>query len=92
MSQQPTSAALIPVAEQWEDAARWVTEDPQRRWLFVLDKAMTPCADQSQVIDIGSANRNNWQLLPGTALHADCVTKTHGVVAGSENALESDGD
>ena len=70
-----------------------VTDDTSpRRWLFVLDKAMTPCADKNQVIDIGSANRNNWQLLPGTALHADCVAKTHGVVAGGEGALESDGD
>jgi len=81
-----------PVAEQWEDAAHWVAQDPQRRWLFVLDKAMSPCAEPSQVIDIGSANRNNWQLLPGTALHADCVASTHGVVTGGDEALDSDGD
>jgi len=81
-----------PVAEQWEAAARWVAQDPQRRWLFVLDKAMSPCAEPSQVIDIGSANRNNWQLLPGTALHADCVASTHGVVTGGDEALDSDGD
>ena len=81
-----------PLAGQWEDAARWVTQDPQRRWLFVLDKAMSPCADRSAVIDIGSANRNNWQLLPGTALDPACVARTHGEVADAEAALENDGD
>lgn len=82
-----------PVAKQWEDAARWVSTDPQRRWLFVLDKAMSPCADRAAVIDIGSANRNNWQLLPGTALHADCVARTRGVVPGADEAAQaSDGN
>jgi len=81
-----------PVAEQWEDAARWAAQDPRRRWLFVLDQAMTPCADRNEVIDIGSANRNKWQLLPGTALDANCIARTHGVVAGSEGALDSDSD
>ncbi len=70
-----------PVAEQWQDAARWVAAAPSRRWLFVLDKAMTPCADRAQVIAIGSANRNNWLLLPGTALDTACVARTQGAVA-----------
>jgi 4-amino-4-deoxy-L-arabinose transferase-like glycosyltransferase len=81
-----------PVAGQWEDAARWVAQAPESRWLFVLDKVMSPCADRSQVIDIGSANRNNWQLLPGTALQADCVARTHGVVDDADAALQDDGD
>ena len=70
-----------PVAEQWEQAARWVAAAPSHRWLFVRDTAMTPCADRAQVIDIGSANRNNWQLLPGTALDTACVARSHGGVA-----------
>lgn len=81
-----------PVAEQWEDAARWVAQAPQQRWLFVLDAAMTPCADPTQVIDIGSANRNNWQLLPGSALDPACMARTHGAVPGADNALQDDGD
>ncbi len=72
-----------PVAEQWQMAAHWVAANPGQRWLFVLDKAMTPCAAHAQVIDIGSANRNNWQLLPGTALDVACVVRTHGAVAGN---------
>ncbi len=72
-----------PLAEQWERAAQWVAADPGRRWLFVLKQAMTPCADPARVIDIGSANRNDWQLLPGTALDAACVARSHGAVAGA---------
>ena len=72
-----------PIAEQWERAAQWVAADPGRRWLFVLKQAMTPCADPARVIDIGSANRNDWQLLPGTALDAACVARSHGEVAGA---------
>ncbi len=81
-----------PVGEQWEDAARWVTQAPTRRWLFVLDAAMSPCVDKAQVIDIGSANRNNWQLLPGTALDAACIARTHGVVPSGNAAVEDNND
>jgi 4-amino-4-deoxy-L-arabinose transferase-like glycosyltransferase len=81
-----------PVAGQWQDAARWVAQDPQRRWLFVLDKAMSPCADRARVIAIGSANRNNWQLLPGTALDVACVERTHGSVDGGDTVPDDDGD
>ncbi len=61
-----------PVSEQWQDASRWLATDPQRRWLFVQDTAMSPCVDPAQVIDIGIANRNRWQLLPGVAMRAGC--------------------
>ncbi len=81
-----------PVAGQWEDAARWVAQAPERRWLFVLDSVMSPCVERSQVIDIGSANRNNWQLLPGTALQVDCVARTHGEVGKGASAAEDDAD
>lgn len=79
-----------PVAEQWRDAARWVAQDPQRRWLFVLDKAMSPCAERSAIVAIGSANRNNWQLLPGTALDVGCVARTRGTVDGGDSAQDDD--
>lgn len=81
-----------PVAGQWQDAARWLAEDPQRRWLFVLDKAMSPCAEPAAIVAIGSANRNNWQLLPGTALDVSCVARTHGAVDGGDGVQDDDGD
>ncbi|RYZ73520.1 MAG: glycosyltransferase family 39 protein [Lysobacteraceae bacterium] len=60
--------------DQWTAAARWLREDPPGRWLFVLDKALSPCVDRAQVVDIGVSNRNRWLLVPGTALDPDCRT------------------
>ncbi len=79
-----------PWPEQWEMAGQWVAAAPERRWLFVLKQAMTPCADPAAVIDIGSANRNQWQLLPGTALDTACVAATHGQVAGTAGETDED--
>ena len=79
-----------PVNVQWERAAAWVAADPSRRWLFVLDRAMSPCADRSQAIDIGSSNRNDWQLLPGSALNVECVQTTHGAVTGDVEDVGSE--
>ena len=61
-------------AVQWQRASAWIAEAPQQRWLLVLKQAMSPCVDPAKVIDIGQANSNQWQLLPGTALRPDCVT------------------
>jgi len=47
----------------------------------VLDDAMSPCVDPGKVIDIGIANRNRWQLLPGTAWDAECHAERAGATA-----------
>ena len=60
--------------QQWSAAGRWLEEDPARRWIFVLQQAVSPCADATQVVDIGQSNRNQWSLVPGTAWKAGCVT------------------
>nr|WP_272494126.1 glycosyltransferase family 39 protein [Stenotrophomonas mori] len=67
-----------PLDAQWRLAAHWVAADPARRWLFVLDDAMSACVDPARVVDIGSANRNHWRLLPGTALDTACVAAGQG--------------
>ncbi len=61
-----------PWDQQWQDAGPWLAQAPNTRWVLVLDEAMSPCVDRAQVIDIGSSNRNRWQLLPGTAWRSDC--------------------
>lgn len=61
-----------PVAGQWQAAQHWLQQAPQQRWLLVLDKALDPCVDPARVQEVGSANRNRWLLLPGTAIRADC--------------------
>ena len=59
---------------QWSEAGPWLAEDPARRWVFVLDKALSPCVDAGRVIDIGQSNRNRWLLVPGDAWKPGCVT------------------
>lgn len=59
---------------QWNQATRWIAESPGRRWLFVLEDALSPCVDQAQVIAIGQSNRRNWVLVPGIALAVACQT------------------
>ncbi len=61
-----------PWQQQWAEAGPWLAQAPQRRWLFVLKEAMSPCVDPAQVVDIGQSNRNAWQLVPGTAWRAGC--------------------
>ena len=60
--------------EQWAEAGPWLLEDPARRWVFVLDKASSPCVDRTRVVDIGQSNRNTWLLVPGNALKPGCRT------------------
>jgi len=60
--------------EQWAQAGPWLLEDPARRWVFVLDKAVSPCVDAARTIDIGQSNRNRWLLVPGSAWKKGCKT------------------
>jgi 4-amino-4-deoxy-L-arabinose transferase-like glycosyltransferase len=62
-----------PWEAQWPDAAAWLSQAPQRRWLFVLDAALSRCVDAGQAIAIGRANRRDWLLLPGSALSSGCA-------------------
>lgn len=57
---------------QWAQAGPWLAQAPQRRWLFVLKQAVPACVARAQVVEIGESNRNQWQLVPGTAWHAGC--------------------
>jgi 4-amino-4-deoxy-L-arabinose transferase-like glycosyltransferase len=61
-----------PWDEQWQDAGPWLAQSPERRWLLVLEQAVSPCIDRQQSINIGSSNRNTWLLVPGTAWRGDC--------------------
>ena len=63
---------------QWAEAGPWLQADPTRRWIFVLEKALSPCADRTRVVDIGQSNRNHWLLVPGTAWAKGCTTPAFG--------------
>ncbi len=60
--------------ERWAKAGPWLAQAPQTHWLFVLKQAVPACTEPAQRIDIGQSNGNQWQLLPGTAWHAGCVS------------------
>ncbi|KTF34248.1 ArnT family glycosyltransferase [Xanthomonas vesicatoria] len=62
--------------QQWDKAGPWLAQAPEKRWLFVLKQAVPACIDPAQRIDIGESNRNQWQLVPGTAWHAGCIAPT----------------
>ena len=59
---------------QWAAAGPWLQADPSRRWIFVLEKAVSPCVDRARTVDIGQSNRNRWLLVPGTAWKRGCTT------------------
>lgn len=61
---------------QWADAGHWLLEDPARRWIFVLDKALSPCVEATRVVDVGQSNRNHWLLVPGSAWKPGCATSS----------------
>lgn len=63
---------------QWNEAGKWLAADPRRRWIFVLEQALSPCVDASRAIDIGQSNRNRWLLVPGTAWKPGCSTPVFG--------------
>jgi 4-amino-4-deoxy-L-arabinose transferase-like glycosyltransferase len=59
---------------QWAEAGPWLAGDPGKRWIFVLDKAVSPCVDSDLVVDIGQSNRNRWLLVPGSAWRTGCTS------------------
>ncbi|MET0756362.1 MAG: glycosyltransferase family 39 protein [Pseudoxanthomonas sp.] len=63
-----------PWQQQWARAAEWMSQNPGRRWIFVLDEALSPCVDRARVVRIGQSNRNTWSLVPGEAWIPGCTT------------------
>jgi len=65
-----TFGFLRPAAEQHRAALAWQASDPARRWLLVEEAAIDTCVDRAQAVDMGTANRRGWWLLPGAATAA----------------------
>ncbi len=62
-----------PWQAQWPDAAAWLVQDPQRRWLLVESSRLSHCVDAAQAEVAGRAHRRDWLLLQSAALRADCA-------------------
>ncbi len=58
---------------QWTEAGPWLAADPGRRWVFVLDEALSACVNADRVVAIGQSNRKHWLLVPGDAWNNGCM-------------------
>lgn len=61
-----------PLHLQWREAADWVAAAPERRWLWMPEPALGPCVDRGRARMIGHASRQDWWLVPGTAVDPQC--------------------
>lgn len=68
-------------ASQWRAAAAWQAQAPEKRWLLVLEDALTPCVDRARARLAGVSNRRRWWLLPGEAVRQDCVDRVSSQVS-----------
>lgn len=58
---------------QWPEAAAWLREAPERRWLFLIENAVSRCVRPGAVLPVGRANRRDWVLIRADALEPDCA-------------------
>lgn len=59
---------------QWQAAAQWADQVPQRRWLLFPEQAISPCIERPGTISVGRSNRRDWLLAPAAHLRPGCVT------------------
>lgn len=62
----------MPADEQLVNGAAWLAQQPQRRWLFVEDSALSACIDRARAERVGVSNRRTWWLVPGDAVVGRC--------------------
>jgi 4-amino-4-deoxy-L-arabinose transferase-like glycosyltransferase len=61
---------------QRREAQTWLLGAPERRWLFILDKALGNCLRRDKLIAAGSSNRREWYLARADAIEPGCVDTT----------------
>jgi len=68
-------------AEQFDSAAAWLREAPDRRWLFARQAAVAACVDPAKVVPMGATNRLQWWMLRADALKPGCRIPAAGTSA-----------
>lgn len=58
---------------QYAEAVRWQAEAPQKRWIFALADAVTPCVDLAKASAAGRANSRQWLIFRAEAIVPGCV-------------------
>jgi hypothetical protein len=62
-----------PFPDQFRRAVARQAEAPDKRWLFVLEKAMGDCVDREKATHVGHANRREWWMFRADAVRAACA-------------------
>ncbi|CCG36352.1 glycosyltransferase family 39 protein [Xanthomonas citri pv. mangiferaeindicae] len=73
----------VPWETQLQRGVAWQAQQPGQRWLMAQETALLACVDRSRSQLVGVANRRRWWLVPGDAVHGDCVASS------SERAVEA---
>lgn len=63
-----------PWRRQWNEASAWARAAPDRRWIFFLKDAASPCVRAGSAIRVGQSNRRDWLMVRGRDLQAGCLT------------------
>jgi 4-amino-4-deoxy-L-arabinose transferase-like glycosyltransferase len=58
--------------KQLRDAIAWQSQQPERRWVLVLEQAMGDCVRRDLAQYAGRANRRDWWLFRADAVAASC--------------------
>lgn len=64
---------VAPWPRQYDAAAHWLAEAPDKRRLFILDEAMGDCVDKSKATRVGRANRRDWWMVGFAAVVPNCT-------------------
>lgn len=80
-----------PWPKQFAEATAWQAAAPDRRWVFALVDAVTPCVDAARSKVVGYANRRQWLMFRAEAVVPGCVPQ---VSPGAErwDSAEEEGD
>jgi 4-amino-4-deoxy-L-arabinose transferase-like glycosyltransferase len=70
--------------EQLALARTWVLEQPEKRWLFILDQALGECVDKDKSRYVGHANRREWLLIRADAFKDGCDPRSKAGTAGDD--------
>ena len=53
---------------QLDDALQWQQQKPGQRWLLVQQPLLLSCIDRDRAVQVGTANRRGWWLVPAAAV------------------------
>ncbi len=61
-----------PGAVQFDRAVAWMSQAPDRRWVFALGTAVAPCVERSAAKVIGHSDRREWWMFQSPAVRPGC--------------------